>query len=394
MSAKKASKPGLDKRWCGRVRGAVACLVLTFLSLPFAAAGQVIENPAQPRAKNAGRVVVPREVLAISDEGRGDFYFKWPGNLRVAPNGLIFVRDENQFLQFDKDGRFLRNLFKKGQGPGEMGSFVGCFFTDKNVIASANDPNKLLWFNYAGTYERESPIRREGGMFLWPIACLNGVFYFESSEIPDLKGEPGVIDVPQAIVALTDGSGEPKPLASFQTKAFVVTSGGGSARGMISISFLGAVPYQKKFLVLFHTSEYLLKIYDPLANTVQREFRRAYERVKKPPEKDEQKKDRVGINGKTFTAPEQKYANDIVNLFSRGSEIWAVTSTRDKVKGTLIDVFDGDGAYQDCFYLQLPEAALNSLDSPSRATLDGDFLYVIVKNADETATIRKYAIEK
>jgi hypothetical protein len=149
-----------------------------------------------------------------------------------------------------------------------------------------------------------------------------------------------------------------------------------------------------KFLALFHTSEYLLKIYDPAANAVQREFRRAYERVKKPPEKDEQKKDRVGINGKTFTAPEQKYANDIVNLFARGSEIWAVTSTRDKVKGTLIDVFDGAGVYQDCFYLQLPEAALDSLVSPSRATLEGDFLYVIVKNADETSSIRKYAIEK
>jgi hypothetical protein len=393
MNAIKGYKRGLEWGRCGLFRGAIACLAVTLLSWHHPAAGQVIENPAQPRAKNAGRVIVPNEVLAISDEGRTDFYFKWPGNLRVAPNGFLFVRDEKQFLQFDKDGRFLRNLFKKGQGPGEMGSFVGCFLTDKNVIALANDPDKLLWFNYAGEYERETAIRGEGGTFLWPLAQLNGVFYLNSSQIPDLKGEPGIIDVPQVIVALADGSGEPKSLASFMTKAFVVTSGGGSARGMISISFLGAVPYQKRFLALFHTSEYLLKIYDPAANTVQREFRRAYERVKKPPEKDEQKKDRIGINGKTFTAPEQKYANDIVNIFARGGEIWAVTSTRDKVKGVLIDVFDNEGIYQDCFYLQLPEAALRSLVSPSLATLDGDSLYVIAKNADETSTIRKYAIK-
>jgi hypothetical protein len=378
----------------GFVLGAAAGLALALLSWIPAATGQVIENPAKPRAHNAGRVVVPKEVLAVSDEGRSDYYFKWPGGLRVAPDGSFFLRDEKQFLQFDKNGRFQRNLFKKGQGPGEMGSFVGCFLTAKNIVALANDPNKLLWFDYGGTYKHETLIRREGGTFLWPVACLDGVFYFHSSEIPNFGGEPGVFDVPQAIVTLAEGSVDLKPLASFPTKAFIVTSGGGSARGMISISYLLAVPYQGKYLALIHTSEYLLKIYNPTAKAVLREFRREYERVKKPPEKDEQKKDRVGINGKTYTAPDQKYANDIINLFSSGGEIWAVTSTRDKAKGILIDVFDGDGIYQDCFYLQLPEAALNSLRSPSLSTLDGSFLYIVAKNPDETSVIKKYQIEK
>jgi hypothetical protein len=355
--------------------------------------GEVIENPAKPRAQNAGRVVVPKEVLSVSDEGRSDFYFKWPGGLRVAPDGSFFVRDENQFLQFDKTGRFERNLFKKGQGPGEMVSFAGCFLTAKNVVALAYDPNKLLWFDYAGKYERETSLRREGGMFLWPLACLEGTFYFHSSAIPNPGGEPGVFDVPQAIVTLAEGSTDLKPVASFPTKAFIVTSGGGSARGMISISYLLAVQFQGKYLALLHTSEYLLKIYDPAAKAVLKEFRRPYERVRKPPEKDEQKKERVGINGKIYTAPDQKYSNDIINLFSRGGEVWAVTSTRNKTKGALIDVFDGNGIYQDCFYLQLPEAALNSLVSPALSTLDGNFLFVIVKNPDETSVIKKYLIK-
>jgi hypothetical protein len=372
----------------------MACLALTFLCWHLSAAGQVIENPAKPRAHNAGRVVLPKEVLAVSDEGRSDYYFKWPAGLRVAPDGSFFLSDENQFLQFDKDGRFQRNLFKKGQGPGEMGSFVGCFLTAKNVVALAGDPNKLLWFDYAGTYERETPLRREGGTFLWPMAFLDGAFYFHSSEIPNPGGEPGVFDVPQAIVTLAEGSTDLKPVGSFPTKAFIVTSGGGSARGMISISYLLAVPYQGKYLALIHTSEYLLKIYDPATKAVLREFRRAYERVRKPPEKDEPKKARVGINGTWYTAPDQKYANDIINLFSSGGEIWAVTSTRDKAKGILVDVFDGTGIYQDCFYLRLPEAALNSLVSPSLATLDGKFLYIVVKNPDETSAIKKYEIQK
>ena len=71
-----------------------------------------------------------------------------------------------------------------------------------------------------------------------------------------------------------------------------------------------------------------------------------------------------------------------------------MTSTRDKAKGGLINAFDGNGIYQDCFYLQLPEAALDSLVSPSLSTLDGDSLYVSVKTPDETAVAKKYHIEK
>ena len=39
----------------------------------------VIENPATPLAKNAGRVVALKEVLRIKDEGEA-YYFKYPYN--------------------------------------------------------------------------------------------------------------------------------------------------------------------------------------------------------------------------------------------------------------------------------------------------------------------------
>jgi hypothetical protein len=394
MTMKKTPGPGSREGRSCFFPIAAFCLVLAMLGGHLLTAGEVIENPAKPRAKNAGRIVVPKEVLSVSDEGRSDYYFKWPRGLRVAPDGSFFLRDENQFLQFDKDGRLERNLFKKGQGPGEMVYFSGCFLIPEHVVALASDPGKLLWFSYAGTYERETPVRQEGQAFLSPLAFLGGTFYFHSSEIPNAAGEPGVIDVPQAIVGLPEGSTDLTPVASFPIRAFVVTSGGGGARGMISINELLSVPFQAQYLALVHTSEYLLKIYDPASKAVLKEFRRAYERVKKPPEQDEKKKPRVGINGKWYTAPDQKYANDIANIFARKDEIWAVTSTRDKAKGILIDVFGGEGTYQDCFYLQLPEAALNSLISPSLATLAGDFLYLVTKNPDETSVIKKYLVEK
>ncbi len=367
-----APKCGLIRKRRIFVRRAAVCLALALLPWHLSASGQVIENPAHPKSTDAGRTITPKEILAISDEGRGDYYFKWPYNLRVAPDGSIFVMDDKQFVQFDKDGRFQRNLFKSGQGPGEMGYMGGYFLTAKNIIALANSPEKLLWFDYAGTYEREAPVRAEQGAFLRPLFFLNGTFYFHCSQVPLIKGEPGMLEVSQTIAKLIEGAGEPKMLASFPTRACVV-SDSGRAMGMISLSSLVAVPYRQKYLALFRTSEYLLKIYDPETNAVRKEFRRVYERVKQAPQKDEQKKSRVILNGKTYTAPDQKYANDITNILARGGDLWVVTSTRDKAQGILVDVFDGDGVYQDSFYVKLPEAALNSLASPSLSTLEGDF---------------------
>ena len=81
---------------------------------------EVIENSAKPKAANAGRVIAPEEVLAISDEGTSDYYFKWPHALAAGPDGGLLLTDVDQVLWFGGDGRFLGNLFKKGQGPGEM----------------------------------------------------------------------------------------------------------------------------------------------------------------------------------------------------------------------------------------------------------------------------------
>jgi hypothetical protein len=77
---------------------------------------------------------------------------------------------------------------------------------------------------------------------------------------------------------------------------------------------------------------------------------------------------------------------------TRGDEIWAVTSTKDKSKGVLVDVFDGEGVYRDSIYLKLPETALKSVLSPGSCALDGDFLWVVERSEDETFAIKKYRV--
>ena len=76
---------------------------------------KVIKNPEKPLSEDAGRIVLLKEVMKISEVGNS-YYFKYPCNLKVAPDGSLFVQDHDQLLRFDKTGKFLHNYFKKGQG--------------------------------------------------------------------------------------------------------------------------------------------------------------------------------------------------------------------------------------------------------------------------------------
>jgi len=379
----KTARVAGSRAWSGFLPALLAVTALAF--------GQIVENPAKPKAANAGRVVVPEEVLAISDEGTSDYYFKWPRGLKTAPDGSLSLIDESQVLRFDKNGKFLQNLFKKGQGPGEVNNVSACLPAVKNFIIHSPYPNKLVFFDLAGKYERELPVRSETRSMMTALLFHGGTFYFETREFPRVKGDPDYVDSPHSILAVNEATGEIKTLAAFPTRAFVVSSPSGEG-GMFDITSLIATPFKNELLALAHTEEYLIKIHDPAGDKVVREFRRAYERVKPEPLTKEQKKGGMIIDGKHYGPPELKFQNDVRNLLARCDEIWAVTSTKDKSKGILIDVFDGEGVYRDCFWLKLPELALKSVLSPGSCALDGDSLWIVERSEDETFAIKKYRV--
>jgi hypothetical protein len=360
------------------------------------AMGQVIENPAKPTAANAGRVIAPQEVLAISDEATSDYFFRWPHDLRPGPDGSLLVREPDQVLWFDRGGKFLANLFKKGQGPGEMPWAGTPVMTAERIAVFSGGPTKLVYFDRTGRLVKDLAVRTEGIGDLRLIGWQAGRFYFESGEFPRKAGDPGFVDNPRTIVAVSELDGAITSLATFVTRAWVVTSPGGGG-GMFDVTKLIAVPFGGKYLALTHTEDYLIKLFDPAANMVVREFRREYARVKGEPLTEAEKKGGIRIResggyDKHYTRPERKFENDVKNLLIRDGEIWAVTSARDDVKGVLIDVFDGQGVYKDCFWLKVPELTQRTVQSPGQCALDGEALWVAEGVIGEAYVIKKYRI--
>lgn len=380
----------MKKQIIGLVRGVLTVLLSIWIG-PLASSGQtMIENSGKPLAKNAGRVVALKEVLRIVDEG-DKYYFRYPSLLHIAPDESIFVKDIDQLLQFDKKGKFIQNYFKKGQGPGELNWISNYFLTDRNIIIHNGSPDKIIWFDFTGRLTREFAVRPTAGSLQF-LHFWNNYYYFNSFSFPKIEGEPRIVDDPQNFLSLEEGKEEIKSLRSFPVQVYVARAKGGGG-GMVQLNKLIVVSYRQKYLFVSHTSEYLLKLFDVENNQVIRVFRRQYKRAKTSPEEAKGIKSMVMLGPETpLIVPGQKYRADIENLLVYKDNLLVETSTKEKEKGTLIDVFNLEGMYIDNFYLKLPGPATATDSRPEARTISGDYLYTIEKNEDETFAIKKYKI--
>ena len=81
-----------------------------------------------------------------------DFYFT---------DKYIFVNNSKQILQFDRKGRFIKQIGRHGRGPGEIGLIRQLTVLDdeKLLIAQTNWARKLYYFNYEGEFLRQRKVQ-------------------------------------------------------------------------------------------------------------------------------------------------------------------------------------------------------------------------------------------
>lgn len=347
----------------------------------------VIENPSKPLNRDSGRVVTLREIMRIQDDGN-KFFFRWPGFPKTATNSMIFVKARDQFLQFDGQGNFLRNLFKKGQGPKEM-MFVGNYYPIKeNLLVHSTSPRKIIWFDYEGNVEKEVGIATKN-LWLNFLFFYKGHYYFilQETAMPEKREE--VLDIRQELISFEEDGQTINSHAAFTTKQYIKLGNEGG-RVFAGITNMLTSLGQDRYVFIAHTSEYLVKMFDAESQSLIRSFRRDYQRVKAT---DEDRKTGASIDGEMVLMPPQKYKNDIQNLHVSNDKLFVVTSTSDKKKGLLIDVFDFKGNYVDMFYLQGPEDLIKSYLNPYNAYVTDGYLYAIINEEDGAVFLIKYELE-
>ena len=176
-----------------RIPGALIGLLAIVLSAAQPSFSQaVIENPAKPKAANAGRVVAPQEVLAISDEGTSDYYFKWPHALAAGPDGGLLLTD-------DRSGPVVRRGRPVPRQPLQEGAGARRDAVDGDSRRGGKGRCRLRRVpGQAGLFRRRGKVRKGdrrpggGAERAEPDRLSPGPVPFRGSRVPPRVGRPGL----------------------------------------------------------------------------------------------------------------------------------------------------------------------------------------------------------
>jgi hypothetical protein len=332
-------------------------------------AGQdVIDNPRKPSAGDGERVVTLREIWRISDTS-GEFYFKRPYRMRIAPDGSIFIQDSEELLKFSSDGRFIANFFKKGQGPGEMSPQFSYLLDGRDLIINDSGSRRMWRADVEGRFLGNIPVEQASQRFILGMYRDNLVYYREEA-LPADTVVPGFADIPHRIGLLSKDGKAVAEYQAFSAKRYLIQGG-----GLIWGNAVKALSGDGRYLYGFHGRDYLIEVMDLEDGRIIRRFRRDYPRVPESETNEEREfRERMKL-------PKAEFKADIVSLMPDGPRVWAATSTEDPVKGRLWDVFDGHGRYVDGVFLGARRQLLQ---------IAGDTIFVLERNDDETLSLVKY----
>jgi len=353
------------------------CLYLLILVASLTRAQTVIENPSRPTNPRAGRIVTLEEVLRIEDTG-GDFYLKSPRNIRVSPRGDIFVQDgQDQALLFDSRGRFVRNVLKKGQGPEEMEHMVDIWASEDRLFLLGGSV-KILEMDYEGRAVRELKLQIRGRLGFVFANSERIVLYKQI--IPDPSRGTGLINVPYEIIEISPADGSQKTIGTFRHQVYFEVLHGGATSITGWNQFLSA-GLDAETILVNSTPEYLVEAFAWRKGEVIRRFNRPYKRVKRSRGGD--------VSGGGTAPPPPEFAPDINALHSLEGKILVQTSTVDKEKGSLFDVYDREGRYTDSFFLSSSGRSPSGDVSNKSFVFFGGFVYFRDKNEEDFVIIKK-----
>jgi hypothetical protein len=363
-----------------------ATLVLMSVFVISAAFGQeMVTLPSKPRNPKSGRVLKLREVLRISDAA-GGFYFKSPENIQPSPDGGVLVVDKGEFLRFDASGRFAVNMFREGQGPGELQQIENYLVRGSEVLAFQRNPMKLVFTGLDGKLLREvkpdAPVTRLLGR------CGDRLL-MAGNAVPAIdkvqKPEGESLDIAWTLKLMSEDGRVEATSLTYPTKMFAKRLP--NALIADNMTFLLCAPLEDGIVAIAHEEGYVVKIADPAKNTAVRTIRRDYRRVRYEPEKPAEM-----AGGARRLAPPRDYHNDIQKLFAVGENVWVMTSTVDPAKGVLVDVISPGGEYLDCFFLPLPKGVgLNGLGRHP-LTISGRTMLALEVLEDGQFEVVKYEI--
>jgi hypothetical protein len=135
----------------------------------------VVKNPKEPIYKEP--VLELQEDLTVKgSEDIEEQMFQNINTLGIDDKGNFYILDElaGNIKVFDHKGDFLKNIGKKGQGPGEFGMPISLAITpNQNIIVNDMGQRKILFFDKEGNYLKQFSIA-DKFLFFGPMVTSTG----------------------------------------------------------------------------------------------------------------------------------------------------------------------------------------------------------------------------
>jgi hypothetical protein len=332
------------------------------------------------------------EVLRITDEGRR-FTFKNPRQIKISPDGFIFVSEPEQLLKFDRQGQFEKNFLVKGEGPGELKYFADFAFDGGGVVIGAYMPPKVILKSISGNFKREFRIDTVKPFILLRHAA-NGKYYFHDNEISfgNMGNIKNGVNIRNHSIVSCGPDGKLNQMdVKFSTRDAVIkqtSENGGVSISMDEISRFMTAFEADQYVYIVHKERYQVNQVDLKTGKITRKFQRPYQPVAYKNKVDIDEND-----AKLEKIKNRKFYNDISAICIRDGKLMVFTSTLDTEKRVLVDVYDHTGIYTDCFYLKV--TGIDRPDDLDRKPLcfDGNFFYTATIDEDDNPVVIKYKIQ-
>jgi hypothetical protein len=356
------------KRW-------IPCsLVLLLIS---SAIPQVRENPKHPLHPNPGRVLNFVEVLKIKGEGEG-YYFEGARDLEIDRAGNLYICDswssarKAHLPKFSPEGKFVKDLYRQGEGPGEILSAYDFVLSGPDVFLFDLMKRKIVVLDSDGNFKAE--FKKATSPFGELIGVSGDWIVFLRSERPTEIKTSQLYEKKSVIVFVSKDGKTEKEFYTFANQEFFISlaQGGGSMNWDPFTTTIG-----DDRMYVSSTQQYKIQVLDLKTAKIVSSFKRDYPRVEHVPQDWEKK------FASQFNAPKRYYENDISDLSFAGGLLWVRTSTESKEKGALYDLFDVSGRFVDSFYVNIRGRVLK---------VDGKFLYASIADENDLPLLVKYRI--
>jgi hypothetical protein len=352
--------------------------ILIFILSSAILAQKIIENPEKPLSNNAGRTLKLVEELRITDKA-GFFYFRSPEELKITKDGYIYISDSygSNFIKFSPNGEFIKNLYRKGEGPGEIQDYFKYALSPDKIYVCDFMRGKIISTDHEGNFLSEYKLETERYNDFLGIHKDWLVFMKDVWPPHADRKTSRFYEIKRKVIKLSKDGKTSEENYIFSNKRFLIASslGGGA---MVWDPFDSVLDENTGYLYVSCVREYMIHVLDLNKGKVIRSFKRKYKRVSY--ELSQREEDFA----KKYNAPRKKYEMDIERLHLYKGLLWVETSTKDEKRGIMIDVFNSNGQFLDNFYL--------ACDGYLKAVQD-NFIFILKSDEEGNYIIKKCIIE-